>query len=280
MPPVYLLTASQCPAIQVPGSILKSTDDPTVAEKLVPGTQANDALSGTVLINRNAARLDQLGRYGGGGWAVRNGLDFAAGGGLTLRVNDGVVGLDTPREMIGAGALGYSTLPLTDGIYSASDLMVRIWVWVSRALTLTSVNNSLAVPPGGPWLSLGSVRTTGGSIVDWDFSGRLEAEPILYRRTADIGPPTDAPPATLRFWTETLTGYYLWNGTRYAFMGANAPAAINTSLAVLEADAQAAFAEADETRRLLRLLLAHYVDTLGDIPPGLDLEYEFALSEL
>lgn len=274
MPPVYLLTAAQCPALQVPGSYLDpNTDAPTVAEVLVPGTQAVDPLNGTALLNRDMVRLDALGRYGGGAWAAGPGLDFANGGGLTLRVNDGVALLDSPRILKGAGALGYSTLPLSDNIYSALDVTVRIWIWLSRAGTLTPVNNALAAPAGGPWICLGSVRTNGGVIVDWDFSGRLELlGSTLYRRTADTGRPTDTPPATLRFWSETLGGFYLWNGSAYGTVASvtSLPALLdNTSLAV----------QLDDLSRKFRRLLKWLSEQFGEDPPGLEGDLELADDE-
>jgi hypothetical protein len=274
MPPVYLLTAAQCPPIQVPSSILKSaTDLPTVAEVLTPGTAANDPLNGTALLNRNATRLDMLGRYGGGAWAVRNGLDFANGGGLTLRVNDGVVGLDTPRELIGAGGLGYTTQALSDNIYSASNLAVRIWLWLSRALTITPVNNSIVPPAGGPWVCLGSVRTNNGVIVDWDFSGRLELEgATLYRRTADGAAPTDSPPAGIRFWAETAGGIYLWNGSAYSTV-----AGVTSLAAALDTASLAV--QLDDLGRRFRRLLLWLSEQFNEEPPGLEPDLEIATDE-
>lgn len=281
MPPVYLLTAAQCPPIQVPAGYLDpQTDAPTSAEVITPGTQANDPLMGTALLGRNATRIDAVGRYGGGAWAVGPGLDFASGGGLTLRVNDGVVILDSAKPLKGPGGLGYTTQALSDSIYSTTDLTRRIWIWLSRALTLLPVNNSTVAPAGGPWVLLGSVRTTGGAQVDYDFSGRLELRgSTLYRKTADIGPPTDNPPASVRFWNETLTGLYFWTGSGYLYLGANAPTAINTSLAALLAEAQAAREETDDLGRKFRALLLDYVTTFKRLPTGLADDFSLATRE-
>jgi hypothetical protein len=45
---------------------------------------------------------------------------------------------------------------------------------------------------------------------------------IGWRQTADVGPPSDTPPSTVMFFSQTATGTYLWDGTNWLQQSAGA----------------------------------------------------------
>lgn len=206
--PVYLLTAAQCPAIPVPSTIIDPDDaTPTTAEEIAAGASGPTGLE---QINKNAARIDNAGRYGGGFCrCVKQGLELTAGAGLTLNVSAGHVGIDAG---VTVDAL---TLALADNIYNAADLTIRLHIWISDTGDLVSVASS-TVAPVGTYAYLGSVRTNAGAIVDIDYSGRTSLRGgTLYRRTADADEPGDAPSSALSFFHQTAYGLWWWDGARY-----------------------------------------------------------------
>lgn len=205
--PVYLLKATQVPAVPVYSGLITPADlVTTVARTLVAG----DTSALLTKFNQNAAALDVTGRHSGGCYAVAQGLDLSSGGGLTLSVSAGQAMIDGPVTLKTGG-----TLALSDNVYSASDITRRIYIWLSQAAALVQVPNSTA-KPNGAHAYLGSVRTNAGAIVDFDYSGRLAiVGGVPQRRCADVAIPQDSPPATSRFFHQATRGLYYWDGVQY-----------------------------------------------------------------
>lgn len=213
MPTVYQYTAEQCPAIQDPGDPIlisvggASTPITTRAESILTG---DGALTGTGRLNRNAGRLDNLGRYGGGRLgAILWGLTITAGpedGQITIAA--GQAGIDSGAEL----AEDY-VQELADGLVSR--------VWLSGGGTVNVVTASSPDPLDPPddasaWTYLGAASMS--TTLQWvDESGVLRAGRggIVTRRTADVGPPGDTPPSWAQFLHQSADGLYLWTGTEY-----------------------------------------------------------------
>lgn len=208
--PDYNLLASQCPAVQTPLSALYAGADPptpVVGTAVSTGTAA--AISLVDLLNADQVRGNLLGRYGGGGYAVWQGLELSDGGGLTLNISAGQAGADGPAEVQNA-----TTLELTDNVTNR--------VWLSRGGAIQAVTSASGTPLAPPdaatqWVFLGAVVTSGGAITSIDYSGRVQQGQgnILWRRTADTGEPSDTPPSTVRLLTKTAGGTYLWTSAEW-----------------------------------------------------------------
>ena len=202
MPPVYTLLAAALPAPVVSSGLLDpAASASVVAEQVAAGTTT----AGLAKINRNAVRLDLASRYGGASvFSVKEGLDLTAGSGLTLNISAGVGNID------GHIYHAAGTLALTDA--------TRNYVWLTRAGAL-SASTTTTPPTANQSLFLGSALTSGGSITAVDYSGRLEGfGGLVWRRTADVGPPLDTPSSAARFFSKTDGGLYLWDGGAYRLL--------------------------------------------------------------
>lgn len=209
MPPIsYNYPASANPAIVVPASILNPYADPpapTVWTAVPTGAVPNLSTR----LTKNAVFGDVTGRYGGGAYAGANGLDLSWVSGLTLRVSDGQSFLDGPVTKKNSDDSGYTELALTDDIE-------RQFIWHTQANALVAVNNS-TTPPTSACRCLGSVTTVDGVVTEIDYSARYDLNQgnQLYRRTGDYGRPSDTPPATVRFWSRSVNGLWLWDGNTW-----------------------------------------------------------------
>lgn len=206
----YNLLATECPAVVVPSGFIDPAEgEPTTLSSLIVGMTALEAVP---VWQEWAAAIDALGRFGGGARAVNSGLALGTAASLSLPIGAGQASIDGPVTVPTA-----TTKAVSDGIYDGGNYAgVRIFAYLTQAGTITVVNNSLTAPSAN-CVFLGSCRTNGGAVVDTDESGvmRLLQGGILYRRTADLGPPTDSPPANVMFLAHTAGGYYLWTGTAY-----------------------------------------------------------------
>lgn len=204
----YNYLASENPAIVTPPVLLNPNADPpapTTWDRLPTGAVPDQ--SGRM--TRNATRGDVTGRYGGGAYAGANGLDLVWVSGLTIRVTDGQSFLDGPVTKKNTDNSGYTEVALADDID-------RQFIWHTQANALPPVNNSLT-PPTSICRCLGSVKTVDGVVTEIDYSARYDFNQgnQVWRRTADPGRPSDTPPSTVRFWSRSLNGLWLWDGAEW-----------------------------------------------------------------
>ena len=250
--PTYNYEATNCPPIQVPNATLYAGSSPPVPVVGTTVTTGPAASIGLVdLLNADQVRGNLLGRYGGGGYAVWRGLELSDGGALSLAVSAGQAGADGPAEILTA-----TTLALTDNVVNR--------VWLSRLGVLSKVTSSSASPLEPPdtatqWVYLGAAACAAGVITGIDYSGRLTQYQgnLLFRQTADAGEPGDAAtlPSTVRFFTRTEGGLYLWTGAEYEQVSGAAEA-----LAVTVTSQAATL---DDLERRFRLQLQWTAQSLG-----------------
>lgn len=205
------LLASACPAIPVP------VVSPTIAS--AETDQASGGLGvwkriaaretpWTPKHNRNQAASEYLARIGGGAYGVVSGMELVAPvSGLSLTVNPGMVNCDGPME---------KTSAVTLAITNSSG---RYWIYLKQVdgSVVASSVNSLSHPVGLNVVLLGSCVVSSPNITSVDTSGvvYLKGRDII-RYTADIGPPTDTPGATVPLHlVRTLDGWYWWDGSAY-----------------------------------------------------------------
>jgi hypothetical protein len=205
----YLLTSIQVPQILVSAAL----HDPNAAAPTLRVYAYKDSTAAglTLNLNQNNRRNENLGRYGGGAYAVAEGLELVFTGGLVVSVTPGAAILDGPvvKPALAATPLYAGTVTgITDG--------VRNYCWLLQDGSFTAVTSLTA--PSDACAFLGSALGSGGGAFTGnpDYSGRAVLGPSLYRRTADVGPPTDTPSARLQFVNECQDGLYRWTGARYA----------------------------------------------------------------
>lgn len=200
------LAADECPAVQLPAGLLVPADGAPVNWEQIGTGEAG--ASGLAKLNRNFVRSAGTGRHGGGGYAVAAGLDLESGNGLTLTITPGLALIDGPVVP-----------PAAQREKALTDNIDRIYLWLSRAGTVTPVNDSLT-PPEGAQAFLGSAKTASGAITELDYSGRMELRGgYLWRRTGDEGVPADEPPADAAFLQVSGDALYLWLAGRYWLLG-------------------------------------------------------------
>lgn len=197
----YNLAATSCPLPMTPPSLLDpdaASPSPTTMNSFLNGDRVGVAAK----LQRNAVAADVLGRYGGGAYAVLNGLVLSEGAGLTLNISAGQIMCDGPITKAAS-----FTAPMTDASTN--------YVWLLR--TGSPSIRSDTTQPASPGVFLGRVTTAAGAITAIDCSGRLELNQgnLAIRRTADNGCPADSPTAGLRFFTTCLGGLFLWNGSNH-----------------------------------------------------------------
>jgi hypothetical protein len=207
----YLLTAVQVPALVTSAAL----HDPAAAVPTlrVYGYKDTTPSGLTLNLNQNNRRNENLGRYGGGAYAVAEGLDLVFTVWLVVSVTPGAAILDGP---VVKPAL--TATPLYAGTVSGITDGVRNYCWILQdgSLTATQV---LTPAPSDACAFLGSALGSGGGgfTGNPDYSGRWQLRgPQLYRRTADLGPPADSPSARVGFLSESQDGLYEWTGARYA----------------------------------------------------------------
>lgn len=263
--PNYDFEAANCPAVQTPVATLYAGASPPTPVVGTPVTTGPAASIGLVdLLNADQVRGNLLGRYGGGGYAVWQGLDLSDGGGLTLNVSAGQAGADGPAEKTAA-----ATLALTDNVLNR--------VWISRLGVLSAVTSASASPLAPPdtatqWVYLGAANCASGVITVIDYSGRVSQlqGSLMWRRTADAGEPGDTPAATVRFLTRTVGGLYLWDGTAYE--------QISGAVEAVVTDLVTQSSLMDDLERRFRLQLRWTADTLGQAFVHPDLWHEVPLA--
>jgi hypothetical protein len=132
-------------------------------------------------LNRNAAQMDLVGRYGGGGYAVAFGLEIEIG-------QDG-------HAIVHAGHA------VIDGVVEVSEKTVlkllpsceRVYVWLRQDGELWCSGDVRSLP-GVPACYLGCCKVVDSKAVEADQSGVLYLKGgSLWRETADTGVPSVTP---------------------------------------------------------------------------------------
>lgn len=262
----YNLIAANCPAPQVYSGILNPANGtPTTAPVLTAGISAG-AQSMVGKFNEVSARGDVLGRLGGGIYAIANGLIPSAGSGTTINITAGQAIIDGPVTKTAGTLVGSNNN--------------QNYLWLSRGGTFNkklASDASPLTPPDAltPWVYLGLIPITGNVGGEVDLSGVLTLIGNLgFRTTADTGQPTDTPPASIRFYTITQGGLYLWDGTQY-WTTSQSTAALTADLT----DLSGAQAESD---RLFRKLVYSLVSMFGPqvvADPELFNQFQIAAAE-
>jgi hypothetical protein len=260
----YNLLSTEVPALQVPEAFLVPDDEVAATAEIIPaGSSGLDALE---IINQNTVRLDQAGRYGGAfGYCVKQGLALSDGGGLSLTIGEGVLGVDA----------GVYLAEQSESIPNAATK----YVWLS-ATGDPQLSDSTSVPTDG-LVYLGRVKTAGNVFTEIDLSGVLYLRgSLLYRKTGDYAAPGDTPPASLTLYTRTAGGVYLWDGTAHVPLSNSSTAVLSVATTTLLDEVLALTPRVDDLERNLRKLLFYLCGVVGfDIPPGLETEFVRSLSE-
>lgn len=208
--PTYALTSVQIPAPVIPTDFIDPLDG--APDALTPLTNGMVPVDAVPVWHEWARSIEAMGREGAGARCINRGLiPSDSGDPLTVEVSAGQACIDIPVTLAEGGSVTVS-----NNIYNAGDLAVRIHLWITQGGTLTSVNNSLT-PPSTNCVYLGSCRTSAGAFVDFDLSGRMQRLQggVIVRRTADAGEPADTPPSTISFRAKTAGGIYEWSGEEW-----------------------------------------------------------------
>ena len=198
---VYNLTVAECPSYTPATGGIDPNSDPLLMgtlEEILLG----ESLEGLLKLNRNAARTALLGRYSGGGPAIVEGFTLTDEGGLTGGITAGTIMEDGPRENPSA-----QTADLTD------DTRNYAWILSDGSLAITTTT----VPPEAGAFYVGSYLVASGAITELDESCVMrKLGGIMYRRSADVGAPSDDPGATTSFiHISSDNRLYLWTGSEY-----------------------------------------------------------------
>lgn len=208
MATVWTAIASLCPAARPVATLGDITNAvPSVSTTFVAG----DTLEASDL-NQIGARNDLAGALGGGGiYCVQTGLEVTISSGITISVSAGKFVGDGECELSTA-----TTLALTNNVYN--------WVYINNSgglVAATSATTTVPAVPSGGKAFLARVLTAAGAITEIDYSGRLESKGgAVWRKTYDAGVPSDTPPSTVRFISESRNGLYYWDHTQWLAMGA------------------------------------------------------------
>src|SRR5687767_2001604 len=132
-----ILKASDCPLPVVDTALatLASGENTTGANSLSARTFAAGNTVISSKLNRNAKQMDLQARYGGGGYAIVNGLAISAGAALTLNIAAGQAAIDGIIEVATA-----TTLAVPDN-HTGTPVSDRVWIWLSRAGALSYTLN-------------------------------------------------------------------------------------------------------------------------------------------
>ena len=205
----YNYTAAACPAIQAPSTFIIGSGSGNYP--FVDG-QTGYA-SG---LNQMFAALNVTGQIGACGYGIVTGIDVVAVAtpGLNVYVTPGIALVGQPLELV--SSVGMTPLFYQQAVPSAkllADNSVN-YVWLTQTGKVTSSVST--TPPASAVILLAIVTCASGSITNIDYSNRPGMQgAAVTRQTADIGPPTDAPPAGLPVITLTTTGKYQWNGVAH-----------------------------------------------------------------
>jgi len=157
------------------------------------------------MLNQVLAMITLAGLYGGSGHGIVSGLALNTGASLALAVDAGTAMIGAPIQFAG-------------GSIAVPDNTTYVRIWLKQDGTLAYGTST--APPDATALFLGTVTTASGVITVADGAGRVEIKAgTLQRRTADLGAPTDAPPAGMSLVTRTNAGFYRWDGVAHNPVG-------------------------------------------------------------
>jgi hypothetical protein len=211
LPITYNYLAVNCPAVRLPTGLIDPYNGApetqvVVHEYIIQG----ETTVGLQKHNRNTIRQEAQSRYGGNGsWGIAYGLGVRekAATGLVGVLEIGQASLDGP-VVVSAEI----DLPLVDN--------ARNFIWLAQ--TNDPIITQSTTVPSQVATYCGSLLTSGGNIIERDYSGRQEIhQGIFTRRTADVGPPGDTPPTGGLFFAYTNGGFYIfYNGAYYSVIDA------------------------------------------------------------
>lgn len=190
------LNATSCPPPVVPGAVtsIAGSGDPPVSESFSAGVANGTATK----LNQNAKSLDAGLTFGGGAYGIGSGLALSAGVGLLCTVAIGYAVIGGVVELASAGSV----------VLTAASTN---WIWLKQDGTL--VKTTTTTKPTGNCVCLGAAVTDGSGVTAIETAGVVYMTAIgPERETADTGAPGDSPDSSLRLYTKTSDGYYLWNG--------------------------------------------------------------------
>jgi hypothetical protein len=224
MPTVYTRTAASCPTPigPVPAVDVGNGSSGPFSTGMVQGVSQ--------ALNQVAAILALFGIVGGGAYAVMAGLGLSAGTGLNVVVANGTAMLDAgPLDLVTSDPVAPYQV-VNPGPYTLADNSTN-FVWLTNTGSLVSSTSTTF--PTGARVFLGTVTTVSGAITQTDGSNVVTLQNgTLTRITADIGAPTDAPPAGMNLWTVTSSGVYLWAspGSGLAFHAIQSQPPVSTTI--------------------------------------------------
>lgn len=162
-----------------------------------------EILSGNIVdafgpkVNKTAALLEVLCRYGIGGYAVLEGLEIDDDG-LDLTIAVGLAAIDSVIPV--RTELNY-TVP-------ASEATVNIFLKQDGTLA----HSLTSAPPAGKVLYIGQVTTNVSGVTAMTTHGVVYSKGgCLWRTMSAI--PSDSPPAGARLFTQVGADVYLWDGS-------------------------------------------------------------------
>lgn len=208
MATVWTALASKTPAARPVATLGNITTAVPSDGPVFAGGETSGAVT---MLNEISARADIAGAVGGGGiYCVQTGCEVTVSSGLTIAVSAGKFCGD------GEGQVDALTQAMTNNVYN--------WVYVLQSGTLTvatAATDTVPSIPAGAKAFLARVLTAAGAITEIDYSGRLESKGgAVWRKTYDAGVPSDTPPSTVRFISESRNGLYYWDHTQWLAMGA------------------------------------------------------------
>ena len=206
--PVTLLSSEVPAVIAASGFVdLDAAENATGAGGAIGARKFSQGDTTTVpnSLNRNVCAQELGVRYGGGLNGIGYGMDPSAGTGLEVLFEDGHVVVD--------GAV----VQFADGSVSGIANNARSYFWVidNEDGTFSLYHATSTTTPTGAVCYVGSALTAGGVVSSVDTSGVVYLRGIPYRETADVGPPTDTPPARALI-TRTYDGVWLWDGAEWS----------------------------------------------------------------
>lgn len=184
-----------------PTPVLRSTasDGAVGIGSLAPFASGVNAGLATAL-NKVETDIGNVGMYGGNGYGIVQGLGLSPASGLLVAIAAGF-------------ALGNGWMEVAATTITVTDA-ARSYLWLKSDGTVGQ--SATLSPPALGIIYLGSSLAVSGSVTALDDSGVLTLHGgIFTRRTADLGPPADAPASTALFETRTASGAYLWDGFRH-----------------------------------------------------------------